>query len=105
MVFGLVIFTLFQEIVLRVRSGRKGKQAVANYSRLVIALAFLITGVTCSMLDATRIWCDPKNHLYNGHSLWHLLTSVGLYFFFLFYKQFAWDEGMKGLPVVVGGGD
>mmetsp|Transcript_9026 Transcript_9026/g.18238 ORF Transcript_9026/g.18238 Transcript_9026/m.18238 type:complete len:261 (-) Transcript_9026:29-811(-) len=105
LVFGLVIFTLFQEGVLRYRSGRKGSHAIANYSKLLLGLAFLISGVTCSMLDATRIWCDPKNHLYNGHSLWHFLTSFGLYFFFQFYKQFAWDKGMSGLPVVVGSED
>lgn len=52
-------------------------------------------------MDATRLWCDPKNHYYNGHALWHLLTSIGLFCIFQFYKQFAWDKGMKGLPVVV----
>ena len=57
LVFGLVIFTLVQEGILRYRSGRKGSHAIANYSKLLLGLAFLISGVTCSMLDATRIWC------------------------------------------------
>ena len=28
-------------------------------------------------------------------------TLQGLYFYFQFYKQFAWDDSMTGLPVVV----
>lgn len=82
-------------------SRKKGSHVVAAYGWNALGLLFLLAGVTCSALDATRVWCDPKNHLYNGHALWHLLTSIGLFCFFQFYKQFAWDKGMKGLPVVV----
>jgi len=61
----------------------------------------------CSMLDATRIWCDPSNHIYNGHALWHILTAIALFLYFQFYQQFAFDAGMekdnnkKLLPVIV----
>mmetsp|Transcript_16300 Transcript_16300/g.30489 ORF Transcript_16300/g.30489 Transcript_16300/m.30489 type:complete len:262 (+) Transcript_16300:71-856(+) len=101
LVLGLVFFTLGQEIHIWRMSRKKGSHVVAAYGWNALGLLFLLAGVTCSALDATRVWCDPKNHLYNGHALWHLLTSIGLFCFFQFYKQFAWDKGMKGLPVVV----
>ena len=103
LVLGLVFLTMFMEMRLYVLSKRKGVHTVANYRYFIIGLLFLIGGATCSGLDAARVWCDPTNHVMNGHAMWHLLTSVGLFAFFIFYKQFAWDQGMQGLPVIVGG--
>lgn len=98
----IILLICASEIYLRFLSGRKGAHCVAKYEMYLLSLALLLAGATCSALDAARIWCDPKNHIINGHSMWHLLTAASLYFFFQFYKQFAWDENMKGgLPVVV----
>lgn len=34
------------------------------------------------LVDKTRVWCDPSNHVVNGHAVWHLATSACLGFFF-----------------------
>ena len=101
LVLGIILVIISMEVYLRFLSGRKGSHCVANYRMYLVSLFLLLAGATCSALDAARIWCDPTNHVVNGHSAWHILTAASLYFFFLFYKQFAWDENMKGLPVVV----
>ena len=38
-----------------------------------------------SLLDVTRVWCDPANHWLQGHALWHLLSAASLYALFRFY--------------------
>jgi hypothetical protein len=101
LVLGLVLLTVLQEVYLKRLSKSKGAHTIPTYRPYLVALLFLVAGLTCSALDATRVWCDPENHVINGHAMWHLLTSIGLYYFFVFYKQFAWDKGMQGLPVVV----
>lgn len=51
-----------------------------NYRSLYLTLgAFAIAG-TCSALDVSRIYCDPQNHLIQGHALWHIFSAIGLYF-------------------------
>ena len=52
----------------------------------------LIIAFGCSVADATRVWCDPGNHWFNGHALWHLLTALVLYLLFQFHSQFNYDE-------------
>lgn len=39
-------------------------------------------GFACWLADKTRLWCDPTNHLINGHALWHVATSICLALFF-----------------------
>ncbi len=38
------------------------------------------TGLFFFVTDVFRIGCDPDNHFYQPHGLWHLGTAVGLYF-------------------------
>jgi hypothetical protein len=40
---------------------------------------------TFSTLDLTRVWCDPDNHVLQGHALWHLLSAVAIAFVYRFY--------------------
>jgi len=77
LVFAQVIYTLYQEIRLNIRS--KQRSITPNYSYYLFGLLFLSLGTLCSALDASRIWCDPSNHLYNGHALWHILTAIALF--------------------------
>ena len=43
------------------------------------SLFFLTTGFIFSMVDKNKIICD-KNSYFQGHSLWHLLSSISVYF-------------------------
>jgi len=40
-------------------------------------------------LDLLRVWCDPDNHLFTGHALWHLLGALSFYFWYRYYEQFS----------------
>ncbi len=47
----------------------------------ILSLAILIeffAGIFL-LLDLTRSWCDPENHLINGHAVWHLLSAAAIY--------------------------
>ena len=44
---------------------------------LICAVA-LLAGVVASFLDASRRWCDPGDHLVQGHALWHVLSALSL---------------------------
>ncbi len=39
-------------------------------------------------LDKLRIVCDPENHVFTLHSVWHFLGAASFYFWFRFYAQF-----------------
>jgi hypothetical protein len=40
-------------------------------------------------LDLTEVVCRPSNHIFNGHSAWHVLTALCLYFFYRHQEQFV----------------
>ena len=48
------------------------------------AIAFGIWG-----LDFTGAVCQPSNHVFTGHSVWHILTALCLYFFYRHQEQFV----------------
>jgi hypothetical protein len=34
----------------------------------------------CSVLDVSRVWCEPANHWLQGHAVWHVLSALALLF-------------------------
>ena len=52
-----------------------------------LAFIFQSTAIFFSMLDVKQIWCDPENHLIQGHAVWHVLSAIGLFFMFRFHQQ------------------
>ena len=47
-------------------------------------LALLAAAGLCSLLDVTRVWCDPASWL-QGHAVWHVLSACALLAFYRFY--------------------
>ncbi|MFW5888032.1 MAG: ceramidase domain-containing protein, partial [Bacteriovoracia bacterium] len=41
----------------------------SHYRYVILALILIITGEIASLLDLTRIWCDPHDHIVQGHAL------------------------------------
>ena len=57
-----------------------------RFSRSYFAgLALLALGGLASLVDVTRIACDPAHPWLQGHALWHVLTALALLAFFRFY--------------------
>jgi hypothetical protein len=76
----LILAGIGQEAALRRRDGpHPARRAFAA------ALALLGAAAVCSFLDVTRVWCDPADHVFQGHAAWHLLSAASLYALFRFY--------------------
>ncbi len=50
------------------------------------ALGTLIASYALWWLDASRVLCEPDNHVFTGHAAWHLLGAGS---FLLWYRHFA----------------
>lgn len=44
--------------------------------------------VTSQILDINRIGCDPHNHIFQFHALWHIFNALGMGVLFLYYLNF-----------------
>ncbi len=53
-----------------------------------LGLATIVLAEVFSILDMKRVLCMPQNHIIQGHAIWHVIGAVGIYFVYLFYRQF-----------------
>ncbi len=61
-----------------------------SYKYLYAALVSIGIGQIFSILDRTGTVCDPTNHQFQGHALWHILSAIGLGLAtYHWYKQVA----------------
>jgi hypothetical protein len=81
---GLIIAT---EGVARQKASRK-----YSLSFMFVSLACLAVAVVFSVSDVTGRFCDPTNHWIQGHALWHVFSSISLFFSIFFYRQFYSPE-------------
>ena len=73
-----------------------------NRRPFVLAILFLAIGTICSFLDLTGRWCNPKDHVIQGHAFWHVFTSISFYYIHSFFSQFDWeDDKGRGVPLLV----
>lgn len=79
----LILFILATEIVCANRAVRK-----IEFRNLAFCLVSLSVGAFFSASDVTRRICNPDNHFFQGHALWHILGAVSLFFSILHYRQF-----------------
>lgn len=84
LVLALILAIVATEVLCRRRVGRTYRLGAFGASLLLLAFA-----LTCSVLDATRILCDPRDHLLQGHAAWHVLSAAALLTAFLHYRQFS----------------
>jgi hypothetical protein len=89
-VVALILLMLVQEIVLKSYYSRHPALR-PKYGTFIWAVSLLLVAFGFSLADMLRIWCEPDNHVINGHSIWHILTAVVLYLLFCFHSQFAYD--------------
>lgn len=77
----LIAIGLAQEWRLYRRDGPRDAYRVYR-----LGLALLGAAAIASLVDVTRIACDPES-LWQGHALWHLLSALALAAFFRFYAD------------------
>jgi Ceramidase len=61
----------------RILKKQNKKFLVASMKKV---LGFFAIAVICLALDITKVICDPQNHFFQMHSLWHIFNSVSIYF-------------------------
>ena len=88
----LILTTLAQEAVLHRGLYQKHPELRPNMRHFASGILLLVVAFGCSLSDLMRVWCFPKNHVMNGHALWHILTAVVLYMLFQFHSQFSYDS-------------
>jgi predicted membrane channel-forming protein YqfA (hemolysin III family) len=69
---GVLALLLTEPLALR-RSRERGKLAF-----LAASVGSLIVAATFSALDLSRVFCDPNDHVVQGHAIWHLFSALSL---------------------------
>lgn len=65
----------------------RGYYPQRNMERRLLVFSFvcLLLGVTCRVLDVKKKFSSPTS-LFQGHSFWHLLTSLALYYMYSYQR-------------------
>jgi hypothetical protein len=65
-----------------------------SYKFFGLGVLFIVLAQSASLADLNRLEfiCDPHNHFFQGHALWHVLSAFGTYFAFIYYQQFTFKE-------------
>ncbi len=50
-------------------------------------LGFLSLGLVCFILDERKIVCNPSDHVFQLHTVWHLLAATSIYFVALYFER------------------
>jgi len=50
------------------------------------SIVFLLLAFAIWILDITKIVCAPES-IFQGHALWHILTSLAVYFLYRYYRS------------------
>ncbi len=80
----MIALTLATEIWATVASTTPVK-----HRALAVCLVFIAAAAAFSGADASRAWCNPADHVFQGHAIWHVLGSVAVAFAHVHYRQFA----------------
>ena len=83
---GIVLLLTLTLIGTELRLMRSPERA-PDYRFFYLMVVIMALASTFSVLDVTRILCEPGNHLFQGHATWHILSSLGMAAGYLFYER------------------
>lgn len=78
LVLSLIFGITTTEVTLR-RQQKDRPLLRSNTSYFMRSIAYLITAAFFSFLDVSRTWCDPSNHVLQGHAVWHCFSALALF--------------------------
>jgi len=87
----IIVAVLVVGVVASEIMARKNANTKPVITEFVKAMACLGVALTFTLLDVTRIWCNPQNHWIQGHAIWHIFNAATVYFCYKYYKQFSLD--------------
>lgn len=85
---GIVLVMIVLTLVTEVLASRVSKEKI-RYGALAGCLLFITAAAAFSASDASGLRCDPKDHLFQGHAIWHVLGSIAIAFAHFHYRQFV----------------
>ena len=90
----LIVLALIVAILVSERRCHRRAQPRPQLRWFLVAVTLLGAALVCSVLDATRRWCVPEDHVFQGHAAWHVLSAASLLASFMHYRQF--DRALAG---------
>jgi len=78
---GLIFFGLQLVIAILLEWRVQNSTRRLRSKRVLIAIGLLCIAFLAWILDLTKIVCIPTNHIFTGHSAWHLLTAFAIWIF------------------------
>ena len=70
----------------------KNPYLLHQYRFLLGAIGLQILGVIFSMIERFDIFCNPNNHLIQGHAIWHISTALSIYLVFLYFESYSQSQ-------------
>jgi hypothetical protein len=59
-----------------------------EHKYLFASLGLIFIAGAFSASDASRAWCDPTSHIFQGHAIWHVICAAGIGAAHVHYRQF-----------------
>lgn len=90
-VFAGIVAIVATELLQRAPVGADRRLFAASLATLVVAAGF-------SAADVSGVFCDPHDHVVQGHAIWHVLAAVSLVFAAFFYRPIPglWEPAPSG---------
>jgi hypothetical protein len=85
---GIVGVMIVLILVTEIFASRASSSPV-NHRWLAASLVFIAGAAAFSASDASGLRCDPQDHLFPGHAIWHVLGSISLGLAHFHYRQFV----------------
>jgi len=85
---GIALIMIILTLITEGLASRVAKQKI-NYRAFAGCLFFIGMAAGFSASDASGMRCDPKDHVFQGHAIWHVLGSVAILFAHFHYRQFV----------------
>src|SRR6185312_3913338 len=87
---GVVVFGIHIAIAMAIELWLWRTQSrAADYHPLRVTLFIFGAAYVTWWLDLGKVVCDPDNHVFGGHAVWHSLSALTLAFYQRFQEQFS----------------
>ncbi|MGO8998479.1 MAG: ceramidase domain-containing protein [Polyangiaceae bacterium] len=98
---GLVVFALQVVLAasLEIRLWRSASER-GDYRALKVTLGLFGGAYIVWWLDFGQMVCNPTNHVFGGHAVWHALTALSLVSYQLFQEQFIGSVRVPTIAVL-----
>ncbi len=80
----MIVLTLVTEVL-----ATRASTVKVDHRFLAGSLVFIVAAAAFSATDASGARCDPHDHLFPGHAIWHVLGSISIGFAHFHYRQFV----------------